>query len=241
MDLKVPDFIRIHNCGKVTWRCQTTGNYQKNLSAQSAAIFIVLGQIHPQSGTPGLAHSPAWLIARGEEQSFVFSGVSYARSSKHVVSLFPSLCRKWQDSETQNKWVWIQEVASSEATPKITVLWEAVNNQDSIYCLQQTTFQRHSVPFLPRPYVQWKHCGGKKRKGGREGRTSALRGSSPFLWGIQTLFKLPCKTQSTARKLLGFFFILLRFANIIPDEPVFVEELWHPLCSSVEACPFILG
>lgn len=55
----------------------------------------------------------------------------------------PSLCRKWQDSETQDKWARFQEVASSEATPKITVLWEAVNNRDPLHCLQQTASQRH--------------------------------------------------------------------------------------------------
>lgn len=60
-------------------------------------------------GWPG---AQVWLIARGEESSFVFDGVSSIRSSKHVVSLFPSLRRKWQDSETQNKWVHFQEVVS---------------------------------------------------------------------------------------------------------------------------------
>lgn len=62
---RAQDFNRTHNCGKVTWRCQTTGNYQKNLSAQSAAIFIVLWQISTQSGTPGLAPGPALTNCQG--------------------------------------------------------------------------------------------------------------------------------------------------------------------------------
>lgn len=62
---RVPDFISSHNCGKRTRRCQTTGNYQKNLSAQSAAIFIVLWQIYTQSGAPGLAWSPGLTNCQG--------------------------------------------------------------------------------------------------------------------------------------------------------------------------------
>lgn len=64
-DFKGPDLVRNSHCGKVTWRCQTTGNYPKSLSAQSTAIFIVLWQIYTQSGTPGLARRPALTNCQG--------------------------------------------------------------------------------------------------------------------------------------------------------------------------------
>lgn len=90
--LKAQDFTRTHNCGKVTWRCQTTGNYQKNLSAQSAAIFIVLWQIYTQSGTPGLAPGPALTNCQGRgAESFVFSGVSYGSLLQTCGFTFPPL------------------------------------------------------------------------------------------------------------------------------------------------------
>lgn len=61
---RVLDFGGFCNSGKVTQRCQMTGNYPGSVSTINA-IFIVLWQIYTQSGTPGLACSPALTNCQG--------------------------------------------------------------------------------------------------------------------------------------------------------------------------------